>query len=412
MHAAGMTEEAMLADQPDLTPDDIRVCLAFAADRERGVAGGVPSPLILELHTVAPELAPRLESAFEARDAVATLPDLLRDNIPLEHLGDLWAQRTWEISGLLFLNSGRTHEALGVFFEFYDRMLEAQSSLGRLHKGTVLVWIGECFERLGFPTHAKRYLMLTLCEDALLGDGTVPAETSGVYFRLVWRHGLPHNELVNYASIFSSLAAKAPADAFFPEALLQEVDDGWSTELPAPQEAFLYRVNRRYVRHLLAKMDDGTGQALERLAQYLMACMPGCRARRRQRTYSTDFDVVCSMEGFDIDFRSELGRHFVCECKDWISPAGFSTMAKFCRVLDSTKSRFGILFSKSGISGTGEAVNAEREQLKVFQDRGVVIVVLDLSDLEKIADGRNLIVLLRERYEGVRLDLRSASGGR
>jgi glutaconate CoA-transferase subunit B len=30
-------------------------------------------------------------------------------------------------------------------------------------------------------------------------------------------------------------------------------------------------------------------------------------------------------------------------------------MAKFCRVLDSTKSRFGVLFSSSGISGAGGA---------------------------------------------------------
>lgn len=33
--AAGMTPEAILDDFPDLTADDIRACLAFAADRER-----------------------------------------------------------------------------------------------------------------------------------------------------------------------------------------------------------------------------------------------------------------------------------------------------------------------------------------------------------------------------------------
>ncbi|MBI2017198.1 MAG: DUF433 domain-containing protein [Candidatus Rokubacteria bacterium] len=30
-----MTEDAILRDFPDLTPEDIRACLAFAADRER-----------------------------------------------------------------------------------------------------------------------------------------------------------------------------------------------------------------------------------------------------------------------------------------------------------------------------------------------------------------------------------------
>ena len=33
--ASGMSEEEILADFPDLTAEDIRACLAFAADRER-----------------------------------------------------------------------------------------------------------------------------------------------------------------------------------------------------------------------------------------------------------------------------------------------------------------------------------------------------------------------------------------
>ncbi|MDQ3636870.1 MAG: DUF433 domain-containing protein [Actinomycetota bacterium] len=33
--AGGMSEDEILADFPDLTREDIRACLAFAADRER-----------------------------------------------------------------------------------------------------------------------------------------------------------------------------------------------------------------------------------------------------------------------------------------------------------------------------------------------------------------------------------------
>ena len=33
--ASGMTEDQILADFPDLTREDVRACLAFAADRER-----------------------------------------------------------------------------------------------------------------------------------------------------------------------------------------------------------------------------------------------------------------------------------------------------------------------------------------------------------------------------------------
>ena len=40
--ASGMTEAQILADFPDLTADDIRACLAFAADRERRLASVPP----------------------------------------------------------------------------------------------------------------------------------------------------------------------------------------------------------------------------------------------------------------------------------------------------------------------------------------------------------------------------------
>ncbi len=35
--AAGMSHEQIIGDYPELTEEDIRACLAFAADRERRV---------------------------------------------------------------------------------------------------------------------------------------------------------------------------------------------------------------------------------------------------------------------------------------------------------------------------------------------------------------------------------------
>ena len=102
--------------------------------------------------------------------------------------------RAWELSGVHLLNAGRVNEALTVLWGLYEKMLEAQKTLGRVHKGTPLVWISDCLYRLNFPVHAKRYLMLTLCEDAVRGEGSISAEKTGVYFRLVG-HGLPEREL-------------------------------------------------------------------------------------------------------------------------------------------------------------------------------------------------------------------------
>lgn len=41
--AAGMSEEEIIKDFPELTREDIRACLAFAADRERKLASSPPA---------------------------------------------------------------------------------------------------------------------------------------------------------------------------------------------------------------------------------------------------------------------------------------------------------------------------------------------------------------------------------
>jgi len=83
-----------------------------------------------------------------------------------------------------------------------------------------------------------------------------------------------------------------------------------------------------------------------------------------------------------VDFRSEIGRYFIGECKDWKKTVGTSAFGKFAHVIDTVKSKFGIIFSRRGISGAGKAKDAEREQIKTFQSKGVVIIVLGEADFE------------------------------
>jgi hypothetical protein len=287
-------------------------------------------------------------------------------------------------------------------------MLAAQQETGnRCHKGMPLCWMSDCYLAIGYPLMSLRYLMLTLVEDAITtqGPGISPQQT-GVYWRLVFRGWLSEDDLNRYARQSSDLYNSDPNDALFPESVLQKLEDNnWLTWGPTPPEAGISDVNVHYLQHLMARLGDGSGKSLEQLAEYLLSCMPGCRTARRLTSNSTDYDVVCAMEGLESDFRSELGRYFICECKDWAEPADFTSFAKFCRVLDSVKARFGILFSKHGISGTGRRQDADLEQLKVFQDRGMVIVVFTEEDLKRVIEGANFISLLRSKYEKVRLSL-------
>lgn len=364
--------------------------------------------LLQELFPLLPE---QLHSMLLDRDGAARLLVNLKELFGLDSVLEFNGvkgenQRAWELIGYFYRNTGRYYEALVIFRELYNQMLIGQKELGkRSHKGVPLVMMYECYKNLNYPVLAKRYLMLTLCEDAISSKGVIHANNSGVYFRFVWMQGMSHDELGRYANEIFLLSEKYPDESFYPEWLLQEIDQDWMTELPSPQEAFIFSVNTRYVDHLFSQLGDGSGKNLERLAAYLLSCMPGCRTTVREITPSTDYDIVCSLEGFEVDFRSELGRYFVCECKDWEKPVDFSTLAKFCRVLDSTKSKFGIIFSKEGITGEGITKFAEREQLKVHQDREMVIVVVDQNDLKQMINGANFITILRNKYKKIRLDI-------
>jgi hypothetical protein len=407
-----LVQASRIPQPPDVAAElaELRAQLAKLADR----IAPPPSSRWSLWRAGLPDLESRtkfaLRNELEARDSavriVASLSPRFAPDDLAEGEGD--ARRLWEKAGLFYLWNKRYHEALSVFSALYDCLLETQDLLvTRLHKGMPLCWISDCYWEMGFPALAKRYLMLTLCEDAISHSAQVQLDDSGVYLRMVWRHGMTDDQLRRYFAKCHGYYATLGEQCRFPERVVQELDQEWMTELPASGEAGIYAANRRYISQLMKQMGADSGKVLELLAQYLLSCMPGCRTRRRVQTHSTDLDIVCSVDGFDVDFRSELGRYFVCECKDWGKPADFTAFAKFSRVLDSVKARFGILFSREGLSGEGKTEDAEREQLKVFQDRGMVILVVDKSDLEQLAQGANFTNMLRNKYERVRLDLSS-----
>lgn len=320
------------------------------------------------------------------------------------------AQRAWNIIAHFYMSQGRVHEAILVFESLYYHLLRSQQKGPWIHKAQPLVKISDCYFLLRYPVLAKRYFMYTLCEDAIQREGA-KQQGSGVYERIS-SYGLSEELATEYHEAVFQKWNELGRDAWFPERLLIELDPHhlrWMAEYPSAQELGHYRTNPLYIRHLIEQLGTDKGHSLERLAHYLVAMIPGSRVYRRRRTESSsDYDVVGSFEGPGLDFRSEVGRYFLCECKDWSGAAGVPVMAKTAYFLDSTGCRFGILFSKNGISGENEKRHAEYEQLKVYANLGVAIVVVDQKDLERLASGENFLSMLRTRYEKVRLGISEA----
>lgn len=371
-----------------------------------------------ELTTADKVIPDDLLALIQQPDGAARLLQILPERYPPTALaestlkqGPASAHKVWETCGCVYKLHNRLHEAIAILEELYEQLVSYQLSTGKhAHKCAPLVWLSECHTTLDHPWLARRYLMLAACDDAILHKGRLDSFVKGgLYSRAVWQHGFPHRLLERYLRDIWALFQRDSNDSAFPERVIQQLDQDWLTEYPTPHETGEYRISRQYLGKLVGGLGSGTGKELELIAHYLLSSTPGCRAYMRQRTFSTDLDVAGAFEGPVQDFRSDLGRYFVCECKDWENPADITAFAKFSRILDSAKCRFGILFSRDGISGAGRTLNAEREQLKLFQDRGIVIVVVDKKDLETVTNGANFITVLRTKYEQVRLDLRGKS---
>ncbi len=294
------------------------------------------NPQFALLNEIEQKLPENLLPLLADRDGAAKFLNVLPSTfLPKEVTSPDNRQRCWELAGLFYFQQGRFYEALPIFIKLYEHMLLAQEEDGAWHhKGMPLFWVSECFKHLGFSVLAKRYMMLALCEDAVNGKGAIHPDTVGTYFQLVWFKGLSDSEIKKYVETIYEIYKDNTNESLFPEYILQKIDNRWLVEIPSPSEGSFYIINRFYVKKLIAKFGSSSGQELEMLAHYLLSCMPGCRTYYRQRSSSTDYDIVCSIEGLDVDFRSELGRYFVCECKDWKKKANFSAFAKYCRVLD------------------------------------------------------------------------------
>ena len=365
------------------------------------------SELLKLTETIKNNVPNDLQTLLDQRDGAAKLAlELPKCIKPSEASEETKNRRVWELCGLHYSYQNRFHEAILIFEALYSQILiHQENTMKWSHKGMPLVWISDCHANLGHTLMAKRYLLLTVCEDAIREKGRISPESTGVYFRAVWNHGMPHQELNRYATKIWTLFQSGNENALYPEWILQHLDDEWLTFYPSASEAMLYTINRKYVACLLGKLGAGDGKDLELLAHYLLGAIPGFRAYMRTQSQSTDYDVICAIEGPSLDYRSELGRYFLCECKDWNKPADVTAFIKFSGVLSSAKCHFGIIFSKKGISGEGKTKTAAREQLKVYQSDGRIVAVISHSDLERVANGVSFISILRAKYEKIRLDL-------
>jgi hypothetical protein len=327
----------------------------------------------------------------------------------------------WDDCLDFYLYSNRPTEGLSVAHTLYEHLLQLQSDCGvRFHKGDMLWMLGLLYERDQSPWMAQWYKNLALCEDAvtfcnLRNDGPrfVP------FFR---QHAASYAMLQNRFRYSEAdierllLAIRTESDpgqsSMFPETLLANmanIDRRYFDEcgrcLPSVKEACLFAGSQHYMRRLVESLGEGDGLSLERLALYLMSCIPGTRAVWNSRSTYAQHDVFGSFEGSPPDFRSDTSRYFLCECKDYSRPVDSAKLSTFADRMSSTRVKFGVLFSMAGLTGTGTRTNGHANRERAYTVNEQVIAVITHDDLMALCDGRNFLDILKSEYEFVRFSI-------
>lgn len=372
------------------------------------------------------QLLPKLEKLDP--DSVVLDVEALISDLPL-------GRKAWIRVGHFLFRRKEYEGALVVFEGLFDYLSSPKcegfthanrSKTNRIvpYKGDALLNIGHCNRMLGRNYLANRAIVLSVIEDLATNTPEngyweeVGFESNSELLKL----GFSITEREALRNKLKDSVSKVPtALKNFPEYVLQIVDDyGWLKHFPRDGELLLYSPNRHYVKTLLELVNqketqqDGSekfpGKPMERLAQYLFQLIPGCRAFMRKLTYETDFDVWCQFDGVMADFRKEVGHYCIVECKNWNKTVGFSEVAKFALVLISANCKFGVIFSRKGISSGSGFEDAARAVLKLYQNAGVVVVSINENHLSRVVKGESFIEILRQEYEKVRFDLSSTKG--
>lgn len=325
---------------------------------------------------------------------------------PQQVATDEATQDVWDMLAAWLREHAGAHATVQLLNLQYEHLRTYRRDRGdALYAGLPLLHMGDIYEQIGWPWHAQRSWLLSLCEAAVVRRGEVGVET-GALQRFV-SQGASEIQVLRLAQNMWDAARKYRQLGHFPELVVGELhDDEWYAGTPSSVEAGGYPIARATGDWLVSRLGNSKGVDLERLAQYLLSCIPGCRTYRREETNSTDLDVVAVLDGPQIDFRSEFGRYLVCECKDWARRADVTTLLKFGGVLAAAKCRFGVLFSSEGLSGEGASTFGDRERLKLYQAQGIAIAVVSRRDIERCLDGVSFLSILRRKYEELRLDLK------
>lgn len=356
----------------------------------------------------------------EVQEAIECLLSELgegREDDPFKNLNETLIRQF----SLILRNLNQHLMSIHSFKEFYQKCVELELITGRrIHKGDTLHWIGRYYLELKDYENGFRYSILTFLDDTISekqenknanGEICISNSMNAPICQLLQLYfHMPKVNLKNLKDNAFRVLDKNP-DIHNPELLIFKMrEEGY--QIPRYSDYRYYHPSYPYLREQydrIKETDDST--EWEKFAAFLFSSVEGFEPILDVKPghSSYQFDVVIrnvTPHDFSISW---LGEYFAIECKYYGKKSvGTEVLDHFASKLKYHDFKCGIIFTKTPISGwktkSGE-VAGRLVQTKIFNRQGLIIFDLSKEDIESILDGRNLIEVLIEKYEKVRLEL-------
>jgi hypothetical protein len=311
--------------------------------------------------------------------------------------------------------------SIHVLKAFYQKCIELESTAKkRIHKGDTLHWIARFFLQLKEYENSFKYCILCFLDDVLSeyhgtvdGNGNLcVTETMDAPITSILQFYF-HIPKVNLSSLKSN-AFKVLEDnpeIIDPDHLIFVMRQKGS-HVPRFSDYKYYNPSLHFLRNQYEKIKETNDpKEWEKFAAFLFSSVEGFEPILdvKPGSQSYQFDVVVrnvTPPDFSITW---LGDYFAIECKYYSnSSVGGEDLNHFASKLKYHDFKCGIIFTKTPISGwkTDSPEKAGKlVQIKIFNRQGLIIFDISEQDIESILNGRNLIEVMIEKYEKVRLEL-------
>lgn len=165
------------------------------------------------------------------------------------------------------------------------------------------------------------------------------------------------------------------------------------------------RYNQTRIRLLIQTANDPVsttaekGRAYEDLICYLFDTIPGVEITQRNEmneflTEEVDVAIWNNQKKNNLEFLPNI---ILAECKNWQSPVSSIELSWFASKLESRGRDFGILFANNGVTGNPAELTASHSIIARHLSAGRQIVVLTRTDVEQLAETRDLVRLIKEK---------------